>query len=146
MFNTTSCIICGYSITDPVCRSCYIKQTKLSLMDLKIDSLTTNFIINKIKVRFPIETLNDTSCILCNKENVTLCRYCFSSILMWILEELNLPDEFFDSFDFRMLNENFHLNNEEYFHTSNNPENDFNLFYEGNYNLNKYKEVKNGKL
>jgi len=57
MFNPTSCEICGYSITDPVCYSCYIRQTRELLNDLKVDIIINDFITNKLKYKISEETI-----------------------------------------------------------------------------------------
>lgn len=101
MYNSNSCVICGYSITDPICRGCYIKQTKVLLQDQKINSITINFILNKVKNMTPLETLNDTDCILCKKDTVTICRYCFSVNLIRILRELNFTEDLIETFEYQ---------------------------------------------
>jgi len=98
MFDSNSCAICKYPITDPVCRGCYIKQTKASLQDLEMNSVTINFILNKVKNTLNAETLNDTECILCKKDNVSVCGYCFSVILTKTLKELNFTDDMIENF------------------------------------------------
>ena len=112
MYNTTFCAICEYSITDPVCRKCYIKETRVLLNDLNVNSRVTKFIINKVKDKFPVENLNSTKCILCNKENVTLCRYCFSVILTRILSELNFTDDLIENFKYSGVPEEISQENE----------------------------------
>lgn len=90
--NSNSCMICGYSITDPVCGSCYTKQTLVLLSDLKLNSTTNIFIEKKLKNIFYSEKLNDINCILCKKNNVFICHYCFLENLGRILEELNFNE------------------------------------------------------
>lgn len=98
MYNFNSCITCNDSITDPVCRNCYLKQTEVILGDLGVHSMAKEIILSQVKEKFPIETLNNTKCILCKKENVTLCRYCFSVLLIRILRELNLSESLIKNF------------------------------------------------
>lgn len=105
MLSSNSCLICNDSISDPVCRNCYIKQIKILLNDLKIPHIAKEIILNKIKNRFPVETLNDTECILCRQENVALCRYCFSIILTNILRELNFTEDLIENFGFNPMYE-----------------------------------------
>ena len=100
MFSTNSCITCGYNITDPICPKCYINQTRALLIDLKINPIINKFIIIKLKTLLPFETLNETSCILCKKENVTLCGYCFSIILTRILRELSFTEDLIENFNY----------------------------------------------
>lgn len=75
-----------------------MRQTKIILNDLKLHPMAIEIILSKIKERFPIENLNETECILCRKENVTLCRYCFSMLLIRILRELNLSENLIKTF------------------------------------------------
>ena len=112
MLNSNSCIICEDSISDPVCRSCYLKQINILLNDFKIHPIANEIILRKIKNKFPIETLNNTECILCLKENVTMCRYCFSVILRDILRELNFTEDLIENFGFNPLDEERFLERE----------------------------------
>jgi hypothetical protein len=100
MFNSNLCEICDDCITDPVCKKCYINQTMILLNDLKINSIAINFINDKLKNAYKLETLNDIECILCKKDIVTMCRYCFSAILIRILEELNFSDDLIENFEY----------------------------------------------
>lgn len=109
ILNSSSCIICEDSISDPVCRSCYIKQIKILLNDFEFDSIAKEVILRKIKNNFPIETLNNIECILCQKENVTMCRHCFSIVLVDILRELNLPENLIEKFGFNQIPEEIYL-------------------------------------
>lgn len=110
-FGSNSCAVCGDSITDPVCRRCYIKQTLILLNDLKVNSMVNGIISSKIKNKFPIETSNDTECILCKKENVTLCRYCFSVMLINILREMNFTENLIENFEYHPMHEEIFLRN-----------------------------------
>jgi hypothetical protein len=105
MFNSNSCVICNDSISDPVCRSCYIKQIRVLLNDMQMHPIAKVIILNKIKNKFPVETLNNTECILCRKDNVTICRYCFSILLRDILRELNFSEEMIENFGYNEINE-----------------------------------------
>jgi len=100
MFNSNSCIVCEDSISDPVCRSCYIKQIGILLNDLHLHEIAGEIILNKIKGKFPISNLNNTKCILCGREKVTMCRYCFSIILTNILRELNFTEDLIEDFGY----------------------------------------------
>jgi len=98
-------MVCRDSISDPVCRICYIKQTEILLNDLNLHEIANEIILRKIKDKFPTETLNTTECILCKKDNVAICRYCFSIILKNILRELNLPEEMIENFGYNNMYE-----------------------------------------
>jgi len=102
---SSSCVVCGYSITDPICGKCYIKQTRAVLNDLKVHSLAIDVIVHKMKSKLFVETLNEAKCILCGKENLTLCRYCFSFISANVMRELNLSESFIKNFEYNQLDE-----------------------------------------
>jgi hypothetical protein len=92
------CEICLESITDPICTRCYLKQVNIWFKDMKINPIIKNFAIEKIKKRLFYETINETECIICKNENVNICFYCFGSITVQILRELNIPNELVESF------------------------------------------------
>jgi len=104
--------MCNDYISDPVCRRCYIKQIEVLLNDLKIHSMAEEIILNKIKNIFPIETLNDTECILCKHENVDICRYCFSIILTKVLRELNFAEDLIEGFGYDKIHGEVSLESE----------------------------------
>ena len=112
MLNYNTCILCEDSISDPVCRSCYINQIGSLLYTFKIHPLINTIILRKIKKKFPIDTLNNMGCILCQREKVTMCRYCFSIILNNILRELNFSEDLIENFGFTIINEDTFLLNE----------------------------------
>ena len=99
MFNSNLCVICKESITDPVCDKCYIEQTTVLLNDLRVNPRIIDFIKDKLENRIHLETLNDSECILCQKEHVDLCRYCFSVVLIRTLREINFPEDLIETFE-----------------------------------------------
>ena len=112
IFSSNSCTICRDSISDPVCRECYLKQTEILLNDLNLHEIIKEIILRKIKNKFSTETLNDTECILCRKDDVAICRYCFSIILTNILRELNFTEKLIKNFVYHPLYEENFLENE----------------------------------
>lgn len=113
MLNSNSCIICEDSISDPVCRRCYLKQIGVLLNDLYLHEITNEIILKKIKNEFPTKILNDTECILCKMKNVSICRYCFSIILTKILRELNFPEYLIKNFGYNPMYEEISLEEEK---------------------------------
>ena len=105
MLCSNSCMVCDGSISDPVCKNCYLRQIKIILNDLQIHSLAKDIILNMIRKKFSIEVLNSTECILCKQENVVLCRYCFSRILVKILRELNFTEVLIKKFGYNRVYE-----------------------------------------
>ncbi len=104
MFNSNLCVKCEEVVTDPVCRRCYLKETEILLNDLRLSPMVNEIILTKLKKNFPIETINSTKCVLCRKENITLCRYCFSIILVRILRELNFTEDLIETFEYNSMN------------------------------------------
>jgi len=94
----SNCSLCLETITDPVCIKCYLRQVKHWFNDLNIDAIFKKFAVEKIKQRLNFETLNETNCILCRKENVNVCFFCFAFITVEILRELNIPDSLIENF------------------------------------------------
>jgi len=102
-FNSDSCIICKYPITDPMCTSCYVKQILMLLDDLNVDSMISDYIEAKLKHTLYSENLNDTRCILCKNNTVYTCRHCFSIILIRVLRELNFTEDLIENFGYNPL-------------------------------------------
>lgn len=67
------------------------------MSDFEAYSVENEIVLRKIKNRFPIKTQNSFKCILCRRENVAICRYCFSIILTNILRELNFGEDFIEN-------------------------------------------------
>lgn len=96
-------MVCKYSITDPICKSCYVKETLILLNDLGVDSMISDYIKVKLKnINYP-EALNDTECILCKKGVVYICRYCFSVLLLRVLRELNFTEDLINNFKYNSV-------------------------------------------
>lgn len=112
MLNSNLCAVCGYSITEPVCKGCYTKQTLILLDDFKVNSANSKFINCKLKNMLHLDTLNDTECILCKKDNVSICGYCFSRIIMRILREMNFSEDIIGNFEYASMYEKAFLENE----------------------------------
>lgn len=107
ILNSNLCTVCEDSISDPVCRNCYIKQVGILLNDLNLHEIAIEIILNKIKDDFPISNINNTRCILCGKEKVTMCRYCFSIILRNILRELNFTENSINNMGYNLAYNEF---------------------------------------
>jgi hypothetical protein len=82
MLDQDSCVVCDYPITDPVCMECYIRETIAKLHDLKIPEIMCNFVKSKLRKMVSLGDSNDSFCIGCGRERVSVCRYCFSLILL----------------------------------------------------------------
>jgi hypothetical protein len=98
MLNSNSCVVYSDSISDPVCNDCYLKQTRLLLNEINFYSIYSKDILKKLENKFPIETMNDTSCIFCDKGTLFMCHYCFSIIINKILKEFNFSKDLIEEF------------------------------------------------
>ena len=104
-----NCNICFEPINDPICIYCYIKQIRNLLRDKGLNVFVTRFIINKLKNKFTLEWINETDCLLCKKESISICFFCFSKIMINTLEELNFSEQ-----DLENFREIFRYNSSEY--------------------------------
>ncbi len=88
------------------------KTNRILLNDLEVNSINCDYINKKLKNINSAETLNDTECILCRKDVVSICRYCFSIALVRILRELNFTEDLIGNFEYDTLYGEIPLKNE----------------------------------
>lgn len=106
------CINCFEGITNPVCEKCFLKQIEYWLIDRKVGSESRKIIIKNIKNQMPKgETLNEIECIICGKENVSLCSYCFFLKVVKVLKTLHFKEDAMENF---LEIFNYSLGHEEY--------------------------------
>jgi hypothetical protein len=91
------CASCFQGITNPVCEKCYTKQLALWLNDYASDANSTEKIVGKIRLNFSHKS-DETVCINCQKENVSICTYCYFFKIESLLRNSNLPEEIMESF------------------------------------------------
>lgn len=87
------CEMCLRPITDPVCENCYLKQIESWLDKECLNLLVKVNFIKKIRDSIPEYALNEEKCILCNSENIKVCRHCFFLIAANKLLEMKLSKE-----------------------------------------------------
>ncbi len=92
------CKICFENINDPICIYCYINQIKIWLEDQELNPVIRKYLINKIRSKLAIEGINSIRCIICKKESVNLCYYCFSELILNFMNEMNFTEDFIDNF------------------------------------------------
>ena len=80
-----------------------MQQISVILNDLMFNYVAKDIVLIKLKNKIPNEHLNETPCLLCKKEKVAICRYCFSVSLADTLRELNFPEDSFDGFGYNLL-------------------------------------------
>ena len=93
-----SCIVCYEPITNPICRKCYIKQIGAWIKDLGLNSMETKITLNQVKKDVPKLTVPSSNCILCQKENISLCSYCLFLKATHTLQKMNFPDNLINQF------------------------------------------------
>ncbi len=107
------CTKCSQVITNPVCERCHMSEVKHWLRDLKIDEIPKKLVIEKLRKEFTPETFNDDFCVICGKETLSTCSYCFFLTVARVLKELNFPDRvvarFLEVFNYRHGNEDYEL-------------------------------------
>ena len=100
------CIRCYEPITNPVCTKCHLREIDAWLRDKKINSMMRAVVLKSIKNSVPEEALNENNCILCNKEDLSACSYCFFLISARVLRELNFGQElvtdFLETFNYQL--------------------------------------------
>lgn len=92
------CNNCYNVITEPICNECYLKELKIWLEKCFLNELLIVSIIARAKQKFKEESINESICILCETENVSICTYCYFSKIHNILVSSNLPRELIDEF------------------------------------------------
>jgi hypothetical protein len=105
------CVRCLEPISNPVCVHCYMKEIVAWMEDKEIESLAKSIIFTTIERRIEAEAENSTKCVLCKKEKITLCSYCFFLIVARTLNELNFPqdkvEDFLFSFNYRLTHSDY---------------------------------------
>lgn len=92
------CAVCLQPISNPVCERCYLKQIDAWLKQIHVTMMPRAFILNHIRKNTSFDTLSDVRCVLCGRENVSVCSYCFFDKVANILRGLNLSEEFIQTF------------------------------------------------
>ncbi len=92
------CTQCYQGITNPVCTKCHTKQLALWLNDNCVNPKIIFYIIRKIKKDFVPNCKNRELCILCNKEILSLCTYCYFFKIENALNSLNFAESSIEKF------------------------------------------------
>jgi hypothetical protein len=93
-----NCIICLEPITNPVCIECYLKEINSWLQENIENKITRQIILLSIINKIPKTPFKKDLCILCGKNEVTTCSYCFFLKTLEILKKLELSRETMNSF------------------------------------------------
>jgi len=92
------CNECGNRISDPVCLDCYKQEVAYWLRENINNPDIITFIIRKITLKLPEDSLVKGVCALCYKQAMIACIDCYFSTIERVLQEFNIPDSMIDSF------------------------------------------------
>lgn len=108
-----SCIICLEPITNPVCRECYIREIGAWLKENIKSDVTKKIVLLSIIHAIPKNDYKKDRCILCEKEEVSTCSYCFFLKTFQILKNINIPeykiDSFRETFNYSLGHSDYHI-------------------------------------
>lgn len=110
--NEKMCITCYEPITNPVCEWCYMKQISSWLEHAGMKNEKREKIISSLKESFTPELPTGNTCVLCGKEEVKICSYCFFVKIGKEMKKIKLSEHLVQSFfaDF-----NYHVEKEDEF-------------------------------
>ncbi|MFW6282713.1 MAG: hypothetical protein ACOC1P_01500 [Minisyncoccales bacterium] len=100
MKNYYLCQDCLYTITNPICTSCFSKQVLNWIIEKKPPKkqiTKINFFIKNM-IRENEENPSDIRCVICNQQTVSLCTYCFSERAKKFIEK-NMSEEIVKQFE-----------------------------------------------
>lgn len=92
------CMRCFEPITNPVCVKCHLDEVRFFLKDMDVEEDLARAIITDIKNYVRGETLHQENCILCSKENLSTCSYCFFLISARVIKKWLGKGETVDTF------------------------------------------------
>ena len=92
------CVLCLQTITNPICKDCYMAQLKAFLNHIGINKKKTKEVLKKVNNKMTYESLNDERCIKC-KKRTTICSYCFFYHTGKILRKMNFNKDFMQVYE-----------------------------------------------
>jgi len=92
------CVQCYEPITNPVCEACHLKEVAIWLEDTGLDPITKSLVLAGVKKSLPKEAMNENTCILCGKNTLSTCSYCFFLVTSKVLAKLRIDEEIVDNF------------------------------------------------
>ncbi len=87
------CELCSEPITDPICENCYLREIESWFDKECLNPIIKINLIKKIKDSVPDYTLNQEKCILCQSENIKICRHCFFILAAQKLWEMKISKQ-----------------------------------------------------
>jgi len=102
------CTDCYEAITNPICDNCFVIQINHWLRDVGVIPSKRKVVIDNIRKELAksLESPEEiTDCLICGRESVSICSYCFFLSVSKILKQINLDKEltknFIEVFDYR---------------------------------------------
>ena len=92
------CVQCYEPITNPVCEACHRKEVIVWLADTGLDLKTRTLILSEINKSLPREAMNENRCILCGKNTLSTCSYCFFFISARALKKAGVKKDLIKNF------------------------------------------------
>lgn len=107
------CMRCYEPITNPVCVKCHLDEVRFFLKDFDIDPHIVGLIVNDIKTYIREEPIHSETCLLCGKENLSFCSYCFFMIAARVIKKWLgrgiVLDSFLEIFNYQFGHEEYTL-------------------------------------
>ena len=99
------CVSCYEPITNPVCEACHLREINAWLEDIDLSKAIKSLVIEEIRKNLPEEAMNENKCILCGKNTLSTCSYCFFLVSARVLKKLivnkEILERFLGTFDYR---------------------------------------------
>lgn len=107
------CMRCYEPITNPVCVKCHLEEVRFFLNDFDIDKDTSEKILHDIRSYVREEGLYTDNCVICRKENLSFCSYCFFLIAARMIKRHlgkgYVLDSFLEIFNYQFGHEEYIL-------------------------------------
>src|SRR3989344_7454114 len=96
------CTSCAQTISNPLCPRCFAHHVELWLRDKNLTNKQAAEVkrkLNKMIIESE-ETTSEIPCLICDREQVNLCTYCFTHNAELILSKISeeVLEEFEDDF------------------------------------------------
>jgi len=92
------CVRCSQRISNPICEKCYFKHLEMWLKEHNIQSHIKIKILQNIKGINTKENLNETKCVICEKNTLSFCTYCYFFNIECILSKSGVEREIIKDF------------------------------------------------
>ena len=93
------CSVCLHPITNPIGTDCYLKHVEMWLVSQGMSYAESKVVKDNIKKRLPKNNSNQEMCVVCGKEHLSICSYCFVFLVSSILNKLGFAEKFEEDFE-----------------------------------------------